>query len=171
MHTRLFLNPKPLGLEELKGHAAAVGLEAGSFQQCLDSGKHAGTVQQGVADAVGAGISGTPAFFVGVVADDGKSLKAMRFINGAHPFGRFKQEIDAVLAKANERREHAAHFFRTAAEYAESVRGLRGNPAGSVSASRVTGVTVREFAYTCRLNDAFPPKLSSGPTSMFNSLR
>jgi protein-disulfide isomerase len=101
MHARLFLNPKPLGIEELKAHGAAVGLEAASFQQCLDSGKHAGTVQQGVADAVGAGISGTPAFFVGVVADDGKSLKAMRFINGAHPFGRFKQEIDAVLAKAN----------------------------------------------------------------------
>lgn len=101
MHNRLFLNPNPLGPEELKGHASAVGVDLQAFQQCLESGKHAGTVQQGVNDAVGAGVTGTPAFFIGVVDAGGANLKAMRFIAGAHPFSRFKQEIDAVLAKSD----------------------------------------------------------------------
>jgi len=101
MHNRLFMNPNPLGSEELKAHAAAVGVELGAFQQCVESGKHAQTVQQSINDAVSSGVSGTPAFFVGVVAADGKSLKAARFISGAHPFTRFKQEIDALLSSSN----------------------------------------------------------------------
>lgn len=101
MHSRLFMNPNPLGPEELKSHAAAVGVELGKFQQCVDAGTHVKTVQQSIEDAVSYGVSGTPAFFVGTVEADGKSLKAARFISGAHPFTRFKQEIDALLAGAN----------------------------------------------------------------------
>jgi protein-disulfide isomerase len=101
MHNRLFMNPNPLGPEELKGHAAAVGVNLGTFQQCVDSGKHVQTVQQSINDAVSFGVNGTPAFFVGVVTDDGKALKASRFISGAHPFARFKQEIDALLSSSN----------------------------------------------------------------------
>jgi protein-disulfide isomerase len=97
MHSRLFANPRPLGPEQLRAHASAVGVELGAFQQCLDSGKHAKTVQQAVTDAVAAGATGTPAFFLGVVDQGGQSLKAMRFISGAQPYARFKQEIDAVL--------------------------------------------------------------------------
>jgi protein-disulfide isomerase len=101
MHDRLFANPRPLGPDQLRAHASAVGLELGAFQQCLDSGKHAQTVQQGIAAAVGAGASGTPAFFLGLVDQSGQSLKASRFISGAQPFARFKQEIDAMLSGSN----------------------------------------------------------------------
>ncbi|MGH9329581.1 MAG: thioredoxin domain-containing protein [Vicinamibacterales bacterium] len=98
MHNRLFTYPNPLGPDELKTHAAAVGVELGAFQLCVDSGKHVTTVQQSVEDAVSSGVTGTPAFFVGVIEADGKSLKVARFINGAQPYARFKQEIDALLA-------------------------------------------------------------------------
>jgi protein-disulfide isomerase len=101
MHDRLFMNPNPLGPEELKGHAAAVGVNLGLFQQCVDTGKHVETVQKSIEEAVSLGVSGTPAFFVGVVSDDGKALKASRFISGAHPFPKFKQEIDAILSASN----------------------------------------------------------------------
>jgi protein-disulfide isomerase len=101
MHARLFMNPNPLGPEELKAHAAAVGVNLGTYQQCVDSGRHVQTVQQSINDAVSFGVTGTPAFFVGVVAPDGKSLKPSRFISGAHPFTRFKQEIDALLSSSN----------------------------------------------------------------------
>jgi protein-disulfide isomerase len=101
MHARLFLNPNPLGPEQLKAHAAAVGVEVNVFQQCLDTGKHAKTVQQSIGDAVGLGANGTPAFFLGIVNADGKTMKAARFINGAHPYARFKQEIDALLTSSN----------------------------------------------------------------------
>jgi protein-disulfide isomerase len=101
MHNRLFMNPNPLGPDELKAHASAVGVEPAAFQQCLESGKHTKTVQESVNDAVSSGITGTPAFFLGVVEADGKSLKVTRFINGAQPYARFKQEIDALLSGAN----------------------------------------------------------------------
>lgn len=98
MHNRLFENPRPLGPDQLRAHASAVGLDMGPFRQCLDSGKHAETVQRSIAAATAAGANGTPAFFLGVVDPGGQSLRASRFISGAQPFARFKQEIDAVLA-------------------------------------------------------------------------
>jgi protein-disulfide isomerase len=101
MHNRLFMYPNPLGPDELKAHASAVGVELGAFQQCLESGKHTKTVQESVNYAVSSGITGTPAFFLGVVGADGKSLKVARFINGAQPYARFKQEIEALLSGAN----------------------------------------------------------------------
>jgi protein-disulfide isomerase len=101
MHDRLFLNPRPLGPDQLRTHASALGIELGVFQRCLDSGKHAETVQQGIAAAMAAGANGTPAFFLGVVEAGGQTLKATRFINGAHPFARFKQDIDAMLSGSN----------------------------------------------------------------------
>jgi protein-disulfide isomerase len=98
MHNRLFLNPNPLGPEQLRTHASAVGLDLAAFQECLDSGKHSKVVQQGIADAMAAGATGTPAFFLGTVDQNGQRLKAVRFISGAHPYARFKQEIDALLS-------------------------------------------------------------------------
>jgi protein-disulfide isomerase len=98
MHNRLFANPNPLGPEQLAAHAAAAGLDVTRFKECLDGGRHASTVRQSVSDAVAAGANGTPAFFVGTVNPDGKSVKAARGISGAQPYARFKQAIDALLA-------------------------------------------------------------------------
>jgi protein-disulfide isomerase len=88
MHDRLWANPGKLQPAELKEHAAALGLDAGAFGQCLDSGRYAGLVQQDIEQGARYGVSGTPAFFV-----NGRPLV------GAQPFESFAQVIDDELQR------------------------------------------------------------------------
>ncbi len=88
MHDRLFANQGKLQVAELKGHAAALGLGADAFNQCLDSGKHAGDTQRDAQEGSDYGVSGTPAFFI-----NGRPLV------GAQPFETFAQVIDDELER------------------------------------------------------------------------
>jgi outer membrane protein assembly factor BamB len=94
-HDVLFENPGALDVGSLKGYAASLGLDAGYFNQCLDSGKYADEVQADVADgrkaAAEMGDEGlaTPSFFVG--GD---------YVAGAHDYAVFKQAIDFALRDA-----------------------------------------------------------------------
>jgi predicted DsbA family dithiol-disulfide isomerase len=89
MHDRLWENPGKLQPSDLKAHAAALGLDAEAFGQCLDSGRYASVVQRDAQDGARLGVSGTPAFFV-----NGRPLV------GAQPFAAFAQVIDEELALA-----------------------------------------------------------------------
>jgi predicted DsbA family dithiol-disulfide isomerase len=86
MHRQLFANQKALTVEQLKGHAATVGLDKAKFDECLDSGKHADLVKKDMAEGQEAGVTGTPAFFI-----NGKLL------SGALPASEFEKVIDAEL--------------------------------------------------------------------------
>ena len=97
MHARLFANQRALAPAELTAHAQAVGLDQTKFTQCLEGGTKAARVRKDLADGAKAGVSGTPAFFIGVA--DGANVKVTRTIKGAHPFASFKEAIDGVLAK------------------------------------------------------------------------
>jgi protein-disulfide isomerase len=88
MHDRLWDNPSKLQLADLKEHAAALGLDAAAFGECLESGRHAGLVEKDLEAGQGYGVSGTPAFFV-----NGRPLV------GAQPFEAFAQVIDDELAR------------------------------------------------------------------------
>jgi len=76
-------------LNTFKGYATRLGLDAGDFNNCLDSGKYAQEVQKDYNDGVAAGVTGTPGFFI-----NGQELK------GAQPFASFKAVIDAALQAA-----------------------------------------------------------------------
>ena len=89
MHDRLWASTQKLGVPDLKQHAVALGLDAAKFDQCLDSGQHAGLVARDEETGQGYGVSGTPAFFV-----NGRPLV------GAQPFEAFQQVIDDELARA-----------------------------------------------------------------------
>ena len=71
---------------KLKGFAAMLGLNAGQFNECLDSGKHEADVKSDTEAGRLFGVSGTPSTFV-----NGK------MITGAVPFSQFKTEIEAAL--------------------------------------------------------------------------
>ncbi len=86
MHKQLFANQKALTVSELKGHATAVGLDQAKFDECLDSGKHAGLVKSDMEAGAEAGVTGTPAFFI-----NGKLL------SGALPASEFEKVIEAEL--------------------------------------------------------------------------
>lgn len=89
MHAKLFANQQALAMADLKQHAAGVGLDAGKFGACLDSGAKAKDVAASKKAAESLGVSGTPHFFV-----NGRPL------SGAQPFERFKEIIDHELAAA-----------------------------------------------------------------------
>ncbi len=97
MHDRMFANKNSLGLEQLHGHAEAIGLALPSFKECLDSGRQAGEVRQDVADGQKAGVRGTPTFFLGFADQGGSTIKASRLIRGALPYGEFKKALDGLL--------------------------------------------------------------------------
>jgi protein-disulfide isomerase len=96
MHDRMFANQRALGPAELAAHAQAVGLDGAKFTQCLEAGTKAAKVRKDLAEGAKAGVTGTPAFFLGTV--DGANVKVVRIIKGAQPFGSFKEAIDSALA-------------------------------------------------------------------------
>lgn len=88
MHKQLFANQKALGIEDLKKHADAVGLDKAKFEACLDQGKMKSIVEADTKAGSDVGVSGTPAFFI-----NGKML------SGAQPASEFEKIIDAELKK------------------------------------------------------------------------
>ena len=88
LHKVLFENQSALKVDDLKKHAATVGLDAKKFAECLDSGSKAAQVKKDLEDGQKVGVNGTPAFFVNGI-----------FLNGAVPFAEFKKVIDDELAK------------------------------------------------------------------------
>jgi len=83
----LFANFGLLSREDLTRHAQSVGLDLPSFDQCVDSGKHAAAVEADVQDGLRAGANSTPTFFINGIA-----------LLGAQPQSAFEEVIDKELA-------------------------------------------------------------------------
>ncbi len=78
----------PFSSESLKLIANELGLEQGSFDECLDTGKYTDLVQKQTELARQLGVQSTPAFLINAQA-----------MLGAQPFENFQQVIEAQLAK------------------------------------------------------------------------
>jgi len=88
LHDVLFSKQSELQPDDLKRHALTLGLNADTFNQCLDSSKHAERVRDGVSEGGQLGVNSTPTIFV-----NGRRL------SGAQPYEVFAQMIDEELAK------------------------------------------------------------------------
>jgi protein-disulfide isomerase len=97
LHARFFANQRTLAPAQLGGHAAAVGLDAAAFGQCLSSGRFTTKVRKDISDGSALGISGTPAFLIGRTVPGNTTLKVDAYLYGAKPFASFKHEIDKLL--------------------------------------------------------------------------
>lgn len=95
MHDLLFKNQSALMVENLKGFARDLGLNADAFNACLDEGKYAQAVSEHLAAGSGAGVAGTPTFFIGRPSTDGTVEAAP--LRGAQPITAFRQAIDKLL--------------------------------------------------------------------------
>lgn len=104
IHDKLFANQQALKPKQLIRYARAAGLQTGPFKRCLDSGKYAEKVKQGIAEGQKLGINGTPTLMLGV--SNGDKVVDVRVIQGAHPFPVFKQEIDKLLNGDEQRAEN-----------------------------------------------------------------
>jgi protein-disulfide isomerase len=74
-----------------KRYAAESGLNTGSFNDCLESGKYDAEVKKDFTDGSAAGISGTPGFLL--IGKNGKGEQ----ISGAQPFASFQAAFDRYL--------------------------------------------------------------------------
>ena len=97
MHSRLFTQPQQLQSEALERHAQALGLDLPVFQTCLASGKYTAKINASLQAGQNAGVTGTPAFFLGYTQANGAEIKAVKFLSGALPFATFKDHIDKLL--------------------------------------------------------------------------
>jgi protein-disulfide isomerase len=104
IHDQLFANQQALKPKQLTRYARAVGLKAGPFKKCLDSGKYAEQVRKDMAEGQKLGISGTPTLMLGV--SNGDKVENVKMIQGAHPFPTFKEEIDKLLKGSDQRAEN-----------------------------------------------------------------
>jgi protein-disulfide isomerase len=88
MHDAMFGAQNQLDVASLKQTAAGLGMDAGAFDQCLDSGAKAGEVAADVQVAQQLGLSGTPAIFING-----------RYLNGAQPYDVISSVIDDELRR------------------------------------------------------------------------
>ena len=99
MHGKLFASQRALTIDDLLGYAEPLGLDARTFENCLDSGKHTVRIDQGRADGRVARVRGTPAFLLGYTADNGNGMETVRLIHGAQRYENFKHAIDMLLLR------------------------------------------------------------------------
>ncbi len=87
-HDVLFADQQALQPENLKQHAAKLGLDPAAFGTCLDSSKYGERVRDGVAQGSRLGVNSTPMIYV-----NGRRL------SGAQPYEVFAAMIDEELAR------------------------------------------------------------------------
>jgi protein-disulfide isomerase len=100
MHARLFGHQKNLGAADLSRHAAAIGLNAAAFTQCLDSPGHDALIKEDIGEGLHGGVRGTPVFVFGLAEAGADTIVPAKVLIGAQPFSAFKETIDALLAQA-----------------------------------------------------------------------
>lgn len=86
----LIANQSSLGVSSLKNYAVQLGLNAGQFNNCLDSNKYDAQVQEDIESALATGGRGTPHSIV--INSDGETA----VISGAQPIAGVKAAIDSL---------------------------------------------------------------------------
>ncbi len=96
MHAKLFtMQSTWSGVSDvipvLKQYAKDLGMNAGTFDSCLDAGTYAQEVKDDMADGSASGIDGTPGFWI--LGPNGESQK----ISGAYPYETFAAAVDGMI--------------------------------------------------------------------------
>jgi|RhiMethySRZTD1v2_1073278.scaffolds.fasta_scaffold472793_2 protein-disulfide isomerase len=89
------LNAAALSREVYDRLAGELGLDAGRFAACIAADQYRAAIDRDVADALAAGVSGTPTFVLGPTTP-GTSVEGQRLV-GALPFPMFETQIKALL--------------------------------------------------------------------------
>lgn len=88
-------NGTGLALDQLPKIANDLGIDGSKLQGCLDSDKYKAKVDQDISEGTKAGVSGTPAFFVGK-STSGNEIDG-QIVVGAQPYSAFQTIIDQLL--------------------------------------------------------------------------
>ena len=97
LHDILFEKRTTLGESALARHATEAGVDMDGWRDCMEQGHFAATVAAEAAEAAQLGLTGTPAFFVGIREKNG-TVRVLSAIRGSRPIGEFRASLDAALA-------------------------------------------------------------------------
>jgi protein-disulfide isomerase len=98
MHDRLFGEGGRLATTIYARHAAAIGLDAAAFAQCVKDGRYAQAIFEDRQEANRWGFRGTPGFILYRTNSEPSEKEPAIAIPGAFPFEMFAEEIDRLLA-------------------------------------------------------------------------
>ncbi|MCP9439538.1 MAG: DsbA family protein [Nitrospira sp.] len=98
MHDRLFGEGGRLAGPVYARHAAAIGLDATAFAQCVKEGRYAQAIFDDRQEANRWGFRGTPGFILYRTNSEPSEREPAIAIPGAFPFEMFAEEIDRLLA-------------------------------------------------------------------------
>jgi protein-disulfide isomerase len=96
MHDSLFANQNALRDVDMPGRAQKLGLDPSRFSECLSSDRYTDEINRSAAEAEKMGIGGTPTFFIGTIALDGK-VTNVKMILGVRHYDAFKSAIEDSL--------------------------------------------------------------------------
>ena len=99
MNDLLFRHPQSLTEGTLKAFGSSLGLDNRVFLDCVESGKHAQKVRDGLSVGKRAGVRGTPSFFFGLTDQTQPKIRVRRTLTGAHPYPAFQKIIEELLAQ------------------------------------------------------------------------
>jgi len=97
IHELMMAKQESLG--DLSSYAASLNLDVAKFEECVNAGKYADTVNRGISLAQKLRVNAVPGFIIGRVdsSNPGK-VTGISMIQGAMPFPAFQMELDAALA-------------------------------------------------------------------------
>ena len=99
IHQILYENPRAQTLNDLKEYAREIKIKSpAKFDQCLDSERYRGLINQDIKDGAELGITGTPGFFVGLFDSKSGEIQG-EVLSGAQPYSTFKQTLDKYLSR------------------------------------------------------------------------
>ncbi len=87
MHKLLFENQTALKREDLLRYGAQIGLDVTKLAEAIDTHKHKAIIDADNKATVDAGVTGTPAYFVGPY-----------YLSGAQPLNKFKRAVNLALS-------------------------------------------------------------------------
>lgn len=99
MNDLLFRHPQSVTSGTLKAFGDSLGLDDQALLNCVESGKYAQKVQDGLSQGKKAGVRGTPSFFFGLTDKTQPTLRVRKTLTGAHPYPAFQRLIEDLLAQ------------------------------------------------------------------------
>lgn len=93
----MIANASKLQPEDILGYAGKLSLDAGKFRSCMESGRLLAAVEADMDEGRAAGVSGTPTFLIGRLANG--RLEGVRLV-GAQPYLVFAAKLDQLLGAA-----------------------------------------------------------------------
>ncbi len=97
MHDLLFQDQTSVVTQNWRDLAKVMNLDLATFDACMADDSHRQAIKQSIAEGRRIGVTGTPAFFLGTISDDGKTVSATELIVGAKSYEHFKATIDRLI--------------------------------------------------------------------------